>query len=212
MNFRRRPILCTTLYRNPMQASNFGCPFDQLFLWILLWNFHRRCLSTSCILWCKNVKNDQKLKSRGRVLPYHKIWTKQHSTYLFQVHRWTFAELHSSTLLVHDARTNTIDCGDLRIACWDNYRTKVDNQKCGFSFRSKLTLYLWKTRQRQWSLLRVLLWHDRRARLALHLVFDRRTLLQHTIISRTSVHRSNGTQNWSIHLTGIHLQKTKRHF
>ena len=24
LNFRRRPILCTTLYRNPMQASNFG--------------------------------------------------------------------------------------------------------------------------------------------------------------------------------------------
>ena len=32
MNFRRQPILCTTLYRNPMQASNFGGTFDQLFL------------------------------------------------------------------------------------------------------------------------------------------------------------------------------------
>ena len=32
LNFRRRPILCTTLYRNPMQASNFGGTFDQLFL------------------------------------------------------------------------------------------------------------------------------------------------------------------------------------
>ena len=34
LNFRRRAILCTTLYRNPMQASNFGGAFDQLFLWI----------------------------------------------------------------------------------------------------------------------------------------------------------------------------------
>ena len=34
LNFRRRPILCTTLYRNLMQASNFGGTFDQLFLWI----------------------------------------------------------------------------------------------------------------------------------------------------------------------------------
>ena len=25
-------VLCTTLYRNPMQASNFGGTFDQLFL------------------------------------------------------------------------------------------------------------------------------------------------------------------------------------
>ena len=30
-----------------------------------LWNFHRRCLSTSSIPWCKKVKNDQKLESRG---------------------------------------------------------------------------------------------------------------------------------------------------
>ena len=65
MNYRRRPFLCTTLYRNPMQASNFGGTFDQLFLWISLWNFHRRCVSTCSIPWCKKVKNDQKLKSRG---------------------------------------------------------------------------------------------------------------------------------------------------
>ena len=49
LNFRRPPILCTTLYRNPVQASNFGGTFDQLFLWIFLWNFHRRCLSTFSI-------------------------------------------------------------------------------------------------------------------------------------------------------------------
>ena len=34
LNFRRRPFLCTTLYRNPKQASNFDGAFDQLFLWI----------------------------------------------------------------------------------------------------------------------------------------------------------------------------------
>ena len=33
-NFRRRPILCTTLYRNLTQASNFGGTFDQHFLCI----------------------------------------------------------------------------------------------------------------------------------------------------------------------------------
>ena len=31
LNFRRRPILCTTLYRNPMQGSNFSSAFDQIF-------------------------------------------------------------------------------------------------------------------------------------------------------------------------------------
>ena len=65
LNFRRRPILCRTLYRNPIQACNFGGTFDQLFLWIVLCNFHTRCPSTLSIPWCKKVKNDQKLKSRG---------------------------------------------------------------------------------------------------------------------------------------------------
>ena len=66
LNFRRRPILCTTLYRNLTQASNFGDTFDQLFLSSVLRNFHRRCLSTSSVPWYKKVKNDQKLKSTGR--------------------------------------------------------------------------------------------------------------------------------------------------
>ena len=56
LNFRRRPILCTTLYRNLMQVNNFGGTFDQLFLWIFLWNFYRRCLSICSIPWCKKVK------------------------------------------------------------------------------------------------------------------------------------------------------------
>ena len=34
LNFRRRPILCTTLYRNPTPASNFGGTCHQLFFWI----------------------------------------------------------------------------------------------------------------------------------------------------------------------------------
>ena len=60
-----------------MQASNFGGTFDQLFLWIFLWNFHRKCLSTYSILWCKKVKNDQKLKSRGSCqTSYEKVASK----------------------------------------------------------------------------------------------------------------------------------------
>ena len=42
LNFRRRPILCTTLYRNQMQASNFGGAFDQLFLWIFFMKFSQK--------------------------------------------------------------------------------------------------------------------------------------------------------------------------
>ena len=68
LNFWRRPFLCTTLYRNLKQASNCGGTFDQLFVCIFLWNVHRRWLSTSSIPCCKNVKNDQKLKSRGPAL------------------------------------------------------------------------------------------------------------------------------------------------
>ena len=56
MSFRTRPILCTTLYRNPMQASNFGGTFDQLFLWICLCNFHTRCPSIFLYLGAKSKK------------------------------------------------------------------------------------------------------------------------------------------------------------
>ena len=36
-------------------------------------NFYRRCLSTFSRTWCKNVKNDQKLKSRGSCLNCGKL-------------------------------------------------------------------------------------------------------------------------------------------
>ena len=68
LNFRRQPILCTTLYRNPTQASNFGGAFGQLFLWIFLWHFHRRCFFTFSIPWCKKVKKMTKNSKQG-VLP-----------------------------------------------------------------------------------------------------------------------------------------------
>ena len=42
LNFRRRPFLCTTLYRNLMQASNFGGTLDQLFLCIFFMKFSQK--------------------------------------------------------------------------------------------------------------------------------------------------------------------------
>ena len=91
LNFRRRPFLCTTFYSNLMQASNFGGTFDQFFLWIFLLNYHRRFISTSSIPWCKKVKNDQKLKTRGSCL---KCWKYQkprdHCSRAFLRHVLTF--------------------------------------------------------------------------------------------------------------------------
>ena len=51
-----------------MQASNSGGTFDQRFLCIFSWNFYRRCLSTFSIPSCKQIKNDEKLQSRGPAL------------------------------------------------------------------------------------------------------------------------------------------------
>ena len=65
LNFRRRPILCTTLYRNLMQASNFGGTFDQLFLGIFLWNFHRRCLNFFYTMVEKKSKMTKNSNQRG---------------------------------------------------------------------------------------------------------------------------------------------------
>ena len=39
LNFLRRPILCSALYRNLMQTSNFGGTFDQLYLRIFYKTF-----------------------------------------------------------------------------------------------------------------------------------------------------------------------------
>ena len=72
MNFRRWPILCTTLYRNPIQAiaTNFGGTFDQIFFYI----FYAGLTEDAFLLFLyygakKKVKDDQKLKSKGEVLP-----------------------------------------------------------------------------------------------------------------------------------------------
>ena len=65
LNFRRWPILCTTLYRNPIQASNFGGAFDQLSFEVFS---HKMPLYFFYTMVQKKVKNDQKLKSRGSCL------------------------------------------------------------------------------------------------------------------------------------------------
>ena len=55
LNFRRLPVLCTTVCRNPTQASNFGGTFDQFFVRIFICGFLRRCLSTSSTPGCKKI-------------------------------------------------------------------------------------------------------------------------------------------------------------
>ena len=65
LNFGRRPILCTILYKNPIQASNFGGTFDQLFLWIFYAIFTDDASLLFLYHGAKKSKNDQKLKSRG---------------------------------------------------------------------------------------------------------------------------------------------------
>ena len=66
IDLSKTAVFFTTLNRNRMQGSKFGCPFDQLLLWSFFFCcFHRICLSNPPIPWCKKVKNDQKLKSRG---------------------------------------------------------------------------------------------------------------------------------------------------
>ena len=74
LNFRRRPFLCTTLYRNLYKRStsvvhltNFS---DEFFYGIFTED-----VSTSSIPWCKKVKDDQKPKSRGSCLKLPKKQT-----------------------------------------------------------------------------------------------------------------------------------------
>ena len=67
LDFRRLPILCTTLYK-PYASEQLRSLIRPTFLLKFLWSFHRRCLSTSSVPWFKKVENDHKLKSRGSCL------------------------------------------------------------------------------------------------------------------------------------------------
>ena len=72
----RRPILCTTLYRNLMQASKFGGTFDQLFLRIFFMKFSQKMPLYCFYDGAKTVRNDQKLKSRGLRHHHRDFWWK----------------------------------------------------------------------------------------------------------------------------------------
>ena len=153
MNFRRRPILCTTLYRNPMQATNFGGTFDQLFLRICLYNFHRRCLSISSIPWCKKVKNDQKLKSRGgpalrtsKIAMFGPIfWKMEHGDPLILFHFPTacainnrFWQKHWHILFDPKLSRTTLTC-KWRQCWWLSFLAHLDcltKRRFAFAFRS----------------------------------------------------------------------------
>ena len=63
-----------------MQAIKFGGTFDQLFLWIFLWNCHRRSPSTSSIPWCKKSQKWPKTQIKGG--PALNTWTSDHSLWL----------------------------------------------------------------------------------------------------------------------------------
>ena len=61
LTFRRRPFLCTTLYRNLMKASNFGGTFDQLFLEFFM-KFSQKMPLYVFYTMVQKVKNDQEFK------------------------------------------------------------------------------------------------------------------------------------------------------
>ena len=48
-----------------MQAGNSVADLANFSFEFFLRKFHRKCLSTFSLPWCKKVENDQKLKSRG---------------------------------------------------------------------------------------------------------------------------------------------------
>ena len=68
-NFQRRPILCTTLYRNLMQASNLGGTFDQLFLWIFFMKFSQKMPLYVVYTMYKKSKMTKTSNERGGGVP-----------------------------------------------------------------------------------------------------------------------------------------------
>ena len=68
LNFRRRPFCVQLCIETFCQRATSVAHLTNFSFDFFLWYSHRRCLFTSAIQWCKKVKNDQKLKSRGPAL------------------------------------------------------------------------------------------------------------------------------------------------
>ena len=79
LNFRRRPFLCTTLYRNLMQASNFGGTFDQLFLWIFYEIFTE---DTSPLFLYHGAKKSKMTKNPNQGGPALRVKSPGHAQYI----------------------------------------------------------------------------------------------------------------------------------
>ena len=56
MNTEKRPVLCTTLYRKPMQPSNIDGILYQLHHWIFSHGFHQK------IRFKRNFKKEEETK------------------------------------------------------------------------------------------------------------------------------------------------------
>ena len=118
-----------------MQATNFGGTFDQLFLLIFLCNFHRRCLSTSSIPWCKKVKNDRKLKSRGSCLKSPS--SKRDGS--FVIFRHDLSKRHG-TIAGNFRQRKISSKATVRLFVRDLFSTNVDHRL--FATLSRLFAYL----------------------------------------------------------------------
>ena len=62
-------FVCTTLYRNLMQASNFGGTFDQLFLWIFFMKFSQKMPLYFIYTMVQKSQKWPKTQIKGGVLP-----------------------------------------------------------------------------------------------------------------------------------------------
>ena len=58
--------ICTALYRNPMQACNFGGAFDQVFFWFFYVEKKSLFLFQP---WCKSQKRPKLVTQNKGVLP-----------------------------------------------------------------------------------------------------------------------------------------------
>ena len=112
LNFRRRPF-CTTLYRNLVQASNFGGTFDQLFLRIFFMNFSQKLSLYICYTMVqkksKMTKNSNQRGGGGPALSGHLLLATEFSCTVFHS-KWPVLGDH-----LRNATSNLDFCINCRI-------------------------------------------------------------------------------------------------
>ena len=117
-----------------------GVRFALCIIWIFLWNFHRRCLSTSSIPWCKKVKNDQTSNQGGPALSYKTNWSApRHGNSSPQCDSWELSTVQAEDIWISQCKFSWVRAPSCNLLL-----SRTNTKKNKTNFPDSLPDLLWK--------------------------------------------------------------------